>query len=398
MDTCAVTRPFESSGQDGRRSAWRRPKQAGHSTVNAEPANATFFCDECGYTGADWMNPDQQVFVHGGWLVPDAARDSLEGEISAIRREYRINVAELKWKRLRRRSDASQVFSSFFDLLLRNGCIPIFLVADKAFLTAAKIIETYFDPAYNHHLDDSFTGDFDTKRQLAETVYADEPLLEAFATMFLRGSGPAPEEVSQVASRVQHLLIDAGRYDYASLLSDFPPDALEDVRDEFTVEGWRKTTTAHTLWAVLQLLEQTVRGTPLEVTIVHDQVLRFDALFGEVEVMFGRLDSEPALSIDGRIRYTSMPTVSGLTLGDSKTDVFLQLADLLCGFVAGVTLKVKRGEALSSEEGDVLFHLAGLFQTLEPWNGNLPTSLFAELFRPWFERLAAFKARAEPLH
>lgn len=39
--------------------------------------DAPFYCDESGYTGTDWSNPDQRVSVHGGWLILNSERHAI---------------------------------------------------------------------------------------------------------------------------------------------------------------------------------------------------------------------------------------------------------------------------------------------------------------------------------
>ncbi len=58
--------------------------------------------------------------------------------------------------------------------MTKRACaIPVFIIADKHFMIAAKIVETFFDCAYNPNIKNSFNWQSDLKRMLAEVIKID---------------------------------------------------------------------------------------------------------------------------------------------------------------------------------------------------------------------------------
>ena len=153
------------TGNPARRAAEEQTRARGGNRDRL--ARATFYCDESGNTGVHWGDPDQPVFVHGGWMIPTSHQDALLTELTLIRQRYRLNAPELKWQQLARRANGSAVFRAIFEVMLANAAIPFFHVMDKDYILAAKAVETFFDPAYNHFLPMGFTLAYDIKKDLA---------------------------------------------------------------------------------------------------------------------------------------------------------------------------------------------------------------------------------------
>ena len=74
-----------------------------------------------------------------------------------------------------------------------------------------------------------------------------------------------------------------------------------------------------------------------------------------------------------------MPTVDSLRLGDSKKEPFIQLADLLVGFVRTVFAKLKRGERLDADERAVCGDLVMLHHEFYSWDVNVPKATLEQL-------------------
>lgn len=157
------------SGNPAKRAA--RESARAHAGSHSPIARATFYCDESGNTGVHWGDPDQPVFVHGGWMIPAIHQDALLAELPLIRQRHRLNAPELKWQQLARRANGSAVFRDIFQVILANASVPFFHVMDKDYILAAKAVETFFDPAYNHFLPMAFTSAYNIKKDLAEHLF-----------------------------------------------------------------------------------------------------------------------------------------------------------------------------------------------------------------------------------
>lgn len=74
-----------------------------------------FYCDESGNTGVHWGDPDQPIFVHGGWLVRSRSVEDINRDVEDVRRRHRLPTSELKWSHLNRRKKSNEMFQDFFE-------------------------------------------------------------------------------------------------------------------------------------------------------------------------------------------------------------------------------------------------------------------------------------------
>lgn len=341
--------------------------------------HATFYCDESGNTGVHWGDPDQPVFVHGGWMIPGNRQDALLAELPRIRERHRLNAPELKWQQLARRGGGSAVFRDIFQVMIDNAALPFFLAMDKDYLLAAKAVETFFDPAYNHFLPMSFTSAYDVKKDLAEHLLLAPAALAEFADMLRSGVEPEAPRIERLASQFADFLAENNEPALAEMLRHYTPEEVEDIGSEFGADVWLRTTLGHSMFALMQRLEQFLRPRGTRIEIVHDNIVRFDDLLGMVKGMFREADGDDVLVINGEIRFHRMPTVDSMRLGDSKEEPFIQLADLLVGFVRTVFTKLKHGELLDPDERAVCGDLVMLHQEFYSWDVNVPKATLEQL-------------------
>lgn len=343
-----------------------------------------FYCDESGNTGPHWADRDQPMFVHGGWLVPNRGADGVLKGIAELRRNHRLNASELKWSQLARRTDPGAIFRDFCKTMNRRGCLPFFWVMDKDFITCAKVVETFFDPEYNAHYPAAFSGARDIKKDLAEAVGHSADVRDRFAALMRTGDRPAAEDVRDLATRLADHLQAGNAPALAASLRDFSDQAISAIQDELGSDVWLRSTVGHSLPGLAQLLEGFMRKHPVELEIVHDNLVRYGPAFDVIRGMFRPSDGSDVMHIGGEPMYGSMPTVTGLRLADSKTEPMIQMADLLCGFVRTVFTKIKKGQELTAADLAVCFHLAMCRDEWTVWDANMPTWMWNEFARATF--------------
>ncbi|MFC6150152.1 MULTISPECIES: DUF3800 domain-containing protein [Mumia] len=337
---------------------------------------ATFYCDESGYTGANWADADQPVFVHGGWLVVNSARGGILDEMLALRERFGLIGGELKWAKVARRRNSSAIYRNLFELMLKHGALPFFFVMDKDFLLAAKTVETFFDPAYNRHLDPGFTGAYEEKKQLAEELLPAKEILAEFATMHREGVVPPRERVGALAEMIAEWFELGGTQWVAETQRDYSDHELDDLRSEFGATNSMRSTTGHSLPGLMQLLEGFMRPRAIALRILHDNLTRFDDLIEFVQRLLRPPGPMDSMKLGNGSFYFSMPTVTGFDLVDSKSEPLVQLADLLCGFVRTVFTKVKNGEELDDDELAICSDIAMVHVEYYCWDANMPEAMW----------------------
>ena len=345
---------------------------------------ATFYCDESGNTGVNWADPDQPVFVYAGWLVPSHAEAAIFSALDVIRARYRIQGTELKWSKIGKRANGAAILRAVFELFLRNAAMPFFFVADKNYQIAAKIVETYFDPEYNHNLASGFTGVFTVKKELAEMLLGAPSILSEFAGWLRGGIEPPAADVRRMVDQLREHFSTLGEADVAAVLSGFTAEGIADIQREFAADVWLRTTTGHTLFALLQRLEGFLHLNTVEVEIVHDELVRFDALFDLMRVLFRESDGTDIHQVEDSLIYLVMPTVTELRLADSRSEPLVQAADLLAGFVRTVFTKLKHSEPLKPDEQAFIHDLAMIYEQWYTWDANIPEETWSTLIQTAF--------------
>jgi hypothetical protein len=347
---------------------------------------AKFFCDESGHTGADWGNPDQPYFVHGGWLVMTEREQAITTGFAALRRHFRLAAQELKWKHVSRRSNSTEIIQAIFDLVLTNECVPFFLVMDKNYITAAKVIETFFDPEYNHHLPMRFTWAFEAKKGMTEALLDARTILSEFAEHLRRGVAPDAANIRGIASGMAQHFETVGQNEFAAMLGDFTDDEVRRIQREFSAAAWLRATTGHSLWAIMQYLEGFLRFRDIKTEFIHDDMRGFDDLLDTVRGMLRPATSNDFHVVNGRPLYHNFSMVTDLRLADSKAEPFIQLADVLCGFLRVLFTKLKAGETLGPAEEAICLRLATIHDQDKTWDTNAPEELLRAFARSAFRR------------
>lgn len=368
------------SGNPAKRAQQARVQRAlvgaGYGAVRSR-----FYCDESGNTGAHWGDPNQPTFVHGGWLVPIRSEGSIVDGVADLRRRHNLKAPELKWQQLARRDDPGAIFRDLFKIMIDHDCLPFFWVMDKEFITCGKVVETFFDPEYNKHYPMAFSGAYDIKKELAEAVSNSVEVRQRFADLMRAGERPSAEDVRELAARLANHLQAGNAPTLGASLRDFSDEAISEIQDEIGADTWMRTTVGHSLSGLAQLLARFMRQHPVELEIVHDNLVRYEPAFDLIRGMFRSSDGTDFIMVGGEPFYGSMPTVTGLRMADSKTEPMIQMADLLCGFVRTVFTKIKNSAELTADEQAVCFHLAMSRDEWSLWDANMPQWMWQEFAR-----------------
>ena len=102
------------------------------------------FLDESGYTGADFLNPRQPVFVIASLNLDEPACKALKERFFG-----EIQARELKHSVLCRRPNQQRMVVEFLDYLKRQPQIFKIAVAHKQFALVCKVVDLVLEPAAN---------------------------------------------------------------------------------------------------------------------------------------------------------------------------------------------------------------------------------------------------------
>ena len=303
----------------------------------ALPGAAVVFCDESGNSGPNYLDVAQPFYVLAGWLVPDSLVTEAAVLVETFRRDHFGQLPEFKAAAILRSNRTKQLGAQLFRRLGELGCVPLQLVAEKRFCVAGKVVETFLDPAFNHLLKDAFTGDVETKKEIANTLYEQiEPAaLNEFAEAYRKPTSDAIEQALRtVAGAVDR--------DVSSALARAVLGSVPQIAEIARAEGnhWLPNNVDATLnlpclVSFLMLIENLARlGLAQPVHIVHDQQHTYEEGYKRIfelhrgfPRLFARLPSSS-------LTYGGLEHVATFETRASLDSPLVQAADLLAGTMA----------------------------------------------------------------
>src|SRR5690242_15392813 len=101
---------------------------------------ATFYCDESGNSGANYIDVAQPFFAVGGFLIPDVKLLDAAVIVERTRARAVPQAPELKASTVLRRPTGAGIVAEIVSQLSGLPALPLFVLAEKRFCVSAKII------------------------------------------------------------------------------------------------------------------------------------------------------------------------------------------------------------------------------------------------------------------
>ena len=188
------------------------------------------YCDEAGNTGPNFIDQNQPIYVLAGLLVPSAAEPVLDAAIQTARRTGAQEVASA---RMLDSESGCRRLEGALKKLEEAGCVPVYVIFEKRFGVAGKIVETFLDPFYNPLIGNEWTWPSETKIRLARHLHElPDAVLNEFARAY-RALDPALLDAS--LSGIQVYLGETGHGDIAVLMGGSRPKIGELASTEATL-------------------------------------------------------------------------------------------------------------------------------------------------------------------
>lgn len=332
----------------------------------------TYYCDESGNTGTNWIDKEQSFFVYGGWLIPDKSKDAVLSGLSEIFAKY--PGSEIKAKRFFKMGKANEYFKRLFGLMLHTPAFPIFTITDKSYIVAPKIIETFFDPAYNKSLRYEISWDISLKKQLSEVIRESTVIFD-FAKL-IRSGTLTLEEIRNIKFHLsQSFLLTPNISNNIIHISD---NELQEMLHEFDSPNTSRSLTVPALNHLMQVLQKFSENYDLETTIVHDNLRGYDDWLDEMRDIYLSQGEMQILQGQDFQWYSKLPNITELSLKDSKDILLLQIADLLCGFLLRCFQKVDKNITLTAIEKEIMQHLFVLHDEMFTWDYIFPEDMITK--------------------
>ena len=304
-----------------------------HST----PERAVLYVDESGNSGSNYLDHNQPFYVLAGWLVPDRGNVEAWIAVEEVRQRLSPQAGELKsavlLKGERQKTEAAELIRRYGNL----GAFPLYLIAEKRYCVAGKIVETFLDPAYNPLLRNGITSDRETKQELANLIYERLPeqslvrFAQAYRDPSAEGLRLALQDVAENTRRLLNPeLADALLGSLANI------EEIADAEAELSPFGnVGASLNMPCLVSFLMMAECLGRvGLHRPIRIVHDRQHAYEAGYQKIfELHQGMPRLFAPLPEDDEIQFGRLEAVADFETADSKDRLPIQAADVLAGVI-----------------------------------------------------------------
>lgn len=329
--------------------------------MKGEDSKAIFYCDESGNSGPNYIDQEQPFYTLAAWSVPYERIVDASVAVEEHRQEYSPQATELKAANLMRSAKGKRGIISLLRTLGQIGCVPIYEVLEKRYCVAAKIVETFLDPAYNPRVYNAFIPDSTTKQEIANTLYEglSESTLNQFAAIYrnptLDGFKSSLDEIvaranANINSELATLL--EGSHEQLAEIAEIEASAC-------FLGNMTRSLNHPVFVGMLMMIEVLGRLDLVEpVKIVHDEIYAYEEHMDKMFVRLRRAREGVFTFPNGHILVFPLKHVGAMEFGSSKDSVLLQAADVLAGsvnYLAKRAIQKREVTDLDSELGALLF-------------------------------------------
>jgi hypothetical protein len=287
--------------------------------------------DEAGNSGANYLDLDQPFYIVGGWIIPNSkiADSSLVREVAT---DLRVD-GELKGTNLTGNRRNQTKFNEMFDTMVTMGCKPTMVLAEKKYCIAAKVIETFLDPAYNNKVTNRYTYDNIMKKELAEKVYKlSFDTLKQFAHAYRLLE---VELLEQSLFGLCEELKANHEHDLANKLLG-ATNAIEEIcslergtRVDFLPNQAAASLNVPAFIAFVNHLEGYARLNKYRLTIVHDKTRAYEEGYKEVYRLYSEATDFQYRLTDGTNILMGFSHLKQIQFHNSQDSPWIQSADVL---------------------------------------------------------------------
>lgn len=332
-----------------------------------------FFMDEAGHTGDDLVKSDQHFFTLASIGLQESDQKIIEKKIPKLKTKYGIEF-ELKGNKLIGKK-FEPIIKEIFEELSVSSYLPIFTVLEKRFMIVARIIENYFDPAYNDHTDETWTHPLPFKAELANYFYdsLSDNTINITAAAMQRGKIEdvlkAYEDISKETSDKQIKRLLRGAEPHLNKLSEGLLQAFSNNLDN--TPGPVLNSPNYTIYFEhLNKIEDYLRKLNTSGKIVFDSSRQMNESFNALFERLKNLRGGKQMNFGRSTLYFGFDKIESFSFSDSGETVFLQLADLLATSVNSFFRKMETKDSLWKLTDNEEFWMGYIYILMDHNYGN----------------------------
>ncbi len=318
-------------------------------TVN----NAHAYCDESGNTGANLLDPNQPLFVVGGWLVNDGLIEVAEQVVREYLSLLKPRDNELHGVQLLKSEIGTFSILNLMHDFYKLYCAPICQILEKRFLLAMIVYEVFLDPKSNPNISEAFVFTWEGKHELAEKVYSlpDEVLAEFAKAYDTLDRSLLLDSLRNITTALS-LCLDSELADL--MLGSLPNiDIIVDKHntgrihfDSITLN----TPNVASFHMFFHSLEDVGRmGEIPKITLVHDESPQFKDTFHRIFEEFRDDKRNDVIKMGPWTNvYYGFKSLKDLRFADSKDEPLLQAADVFISAMYRYAVNIYKGKQNSA--------------------------------------------------
>lgn len=326
--------------------------------------NYDIYCDESGNTGANFLDLNQPLYVISGWLVERNTSYRAKDKIIDLRKNNFPQLDELKGSKLLKNSKGKKFCANFLKEMGKLGCTPFFIVSEKRYCLAAKIVEAFFDNEYNSRISYKLSWNPHIKKIIAQIIYdISEESIEMFAEVH---KDPSIGNIKATQIQLIKEFRENG-YEQLAYAVEGSNSNLEGILEEetYTAIGLEKralkTLNYPVFVSFLQLIEVFSRDAGLrKVRMIHDEVAQFKKVFPEIFQMYNTNKNPNSIILsNGCEMVFSTLKLRHFEMGDSKKHPLIQAGDLLSSTINYYITKILNKQDIDPELSSIGEFLGG---------------------------------------
>jgi hypothetical protein len=284
-----------------------------------------FFCDEAGNTGSNIADLRQPVHVLGGWMVQDSNVPAFEAFISG----QRTSGSELKATHILNRPEGWTWGAEFLKGLAKTGGVPFFVLLEKRYAAAAKMIEFFLNPSTNPLIMESFTRDADAKQEIAERIYAmQDSILMNFARAYHTRDRAGIVEVYGSLVRA----LDDRDADLAEWFRGAETNLDKIIALELGQNRAIRSMNLPVFFSTISMLESLGRNKGMtSIEVVHDETPEFSSSFDRAFDLLKNGSDQSVMLDNGAEYHGRLRILKSLRFAVSHESAGIQAAEVLIG-------------------------------------------------------------------
>lgn len=324
------------------------------------------YCDESGNSGPNYLDEAQPFYVLAGWVVPTDSITDVSVQLEKLRASQvqgnytpkgPLDAGEVKSSSLLKSWQGQRKLVDLFQELAKLGCIPMYMVAEKRFCIAAKIVETFLDPAYNSAFAMRFTGETVTKIQIANDLYdhLPESTLRQFAEVYRNPTTQSlTESLEQVILDVREKINDELAAGFEGCMKGIDEIAESEIEAAKEWNGLVGTLNMPCLISFLMLVEHNAQhGGYTLAKLVHDEHAHYGHGYEQIFNNFLHAKDFAVRLPHSEVAMGKIKNIPAFEIADSRINPVMQAPDFLAGTVNYLFRKLKSGKSLTDLEKEL---------------------------------------------